>query len=90
LHCREQIGKGDRLPDASLQQAAVGPQGSGDTLNTLYSAEEMLKASVSIEGRINVLLWYRLVGALSGCFRTVLSPPFGQRECAVFGLSGLY
>jgi len=31
-----------------------------------YSAEEMLKASVSNEGRINVLLWYRLVGAHVG------------------------
>ena len=31
-----------------------------------YSAEEMLKASVSDEGRMNVLLWYRLVGAYVG------------------------
>jgi len=61
-----QIGKGDRLPEASLQQAAVGPRGSGGTLNFIYSAREMLKALVPNEGRINVLLWYRLVGALVG------------------------
>jgi len=40
----------------------VDSQGSGGTLNRVYSAEETLKASVSNEGRINVLLWYRLVG----------------------------
>ena len=60
----------------------MGPQGSGGTLNRQYSAEETLKASVSSEGRMNVLLWYRLVGALSGCFRTVFSPPAGHRELA--------
>ena len=59
-------GKGDRLPDAVAQQAAVGPRGSGGTLNSQYSAREMLKALVPNEGRINVLLWYRLVGALVG------------------------
>jgi len=32
-------------------------------INPNYSAEEMLKASVSDEGQINVLLWHRLVGA---------------------------
>jgi len=35
-------------------------------INQFYSAEEMLKASVSNEGRIDVLLWYRLVGAYVG------------------------
>ena len=60
------IGKGDRLPEASVQQAAVGSRGSGGTLNPSYSAEETLKASVSSEGRMNVLLWYRLVGAIAG------------------------
>jgi len=44
----------------------VGSQGPGGTIKTDYSAEETLKASVSNEGRINVLLWYRLVGAHVG------------------------
>jgi len=49
-------------PTSCTQQAAVDSQGSRGTLNHVYSAEETLKASVSNEGRINVLLWYRLVG----------------------------
>ena len=44
----------------------MGSQESGGTLNSIYSAEEMLKASVSNEGRIDVLPWYRLVGAYVG------------------------
>jgi len=61
----------------------VGPQGSGDTLNSPYSAEEMLKASVSNEGRMNVLLWYRLVGAYVG-----LLPVLGVSGCAWYGGDG--
>ena len=66
------VGKGDRLPDAGREQAAVGPRGSGGTLNLRYSAGEMLKAPVPSEGRINVLLWYRLVGAYVGLLWMVL------------------
>jgi len=42
----------------------------------------MLKASVSNEGRINVLLWYRLIGAYVG-----LLPGFapGVSGCAWYG-----
>ena len=60
----------------------MGPQGSGGTLKMPYSAEEMLKASVSNEGRMNVLLWYRLVGAYVGLF-----PGFapGVSGCAWYG-----
>jgi len=43
----------------------MGLQGSGGTQNQSYSTE-MLKASVSNEGRMNVLLWYRLVGTYVG------------------------
>ena len=60
----------------------MGSQGSGGTLNPVYSAEEMLKASVSNEGRMNVLLWYRLVGAYVG-----LLPGFAPEVsgCAWYG-----
>jgi len=58
----------------------MGPQGSGGTLKMEYSAEEMLKASVSNEGRINVLLWYHLVGAYVG-----LLPVLGVSGCAWYG-----
>ena len=51
-----EINEGVRLPDVCFQQAAVGLQGSGGTLNSGDSAEEKLKASVSNEGRMNVLL----------------------------------
>jgi len=63
-----------------LEQAAVGLQGSGGTINHVYSAEEMLN-----EGRIDVLLWYRLVGAYVG-----LLPGFavGVSGCAWYGGDG--
>jgi len=40
----------------------------------------MLKASVSNEGRMNVLLWYRLVGTYVG-----LLPVLGVSGCAWYG-----
>jgi len=52
-HCAKQRGS---LPDVWRKQAAVGLQGPGGTLNQAQSAEEMLKASVSNEGQMNVLL----------------------------------
>jgi len=53
-------------PKLSQQQEAVGPRGSGDTLNNLYSAGERQKAPVSSQGRSNVLLWFLLVGVQVG------------------------
>ena len=53
-------------PELSPKQGAVGPRGSGGTINHQYSAGETLKAPVSSEGRNNVLLWYLLVGVLVG------------------------
>ena len=53
-------------PKLSPQEGAVGSQESGDTLNSSYSAGEMLKAPVSSEGRINFLPSNSLVGALFG------------------------
>ena len=41
--------RGIGSPDGCDQQAAVGPRGSGGTLNPFYSAGEMLKAPVSSE-----------------------------------------
>ena len=58
----------------------MGPQGSGGTVNPFYSAEEMLKASVSDEGRIDALLWFRLVGAYVG-----LLPVLGVSGCTWYG-----
>ena len=34
-----QIPEGDRLPEGCLQQAAVGPQGPGGTLNVAHIAQ---------------------------------------------------
>jgi len=45
----EERNLGGRLPEGCVQQAVVGPQGSGGTLNPLYSARELLKALVSNE-----------------------------------------
>ena len=42
--------RGIGSPKSCHKQAAVGSQGSGGTIKTKYSAEEMLKASVSNEG----------------------------------------
>ena len=53
-------------PKLSPEQEAVGPRGSGGTINRIYSAGETLKAPVSSEGRNDVLLWYLLVGVLVG------------------------
>ena len=47
----------------SAKQGAAGSQESGGTLNFCYSAVE-LKATVSSESRINVMLWYPLVGLM--------------------------
>jgi hypothetical protein len=52
----------------------VGPQGSDGTLNRFYSAGELLKALVSNEQGINLVLWYRLVGVMSYC----ISDPFAS------------
>jgi len=74
-------GKGNRLPNVGPQQAAVGLKGSGGMLKMFYSAEEMLKASMSIEGRINVLLVpssRRVCRAAFGlCFLHLLCPVSG-------------
>jgi len=61
----------------SLQQTAVGQRGPGGTQNHLCSAEK-LKASVSNEGRINVILWYCLVGAYVGLPLGVEGSPGGK------------
>ncbi len=44
------IPEGTGLPDGCAEQAAVVPQGMGVTQNEAYSAEEILKASVTNEG----------------------------------------
>jgi len=51
-------------------------------LNYSYSAEEMLKASVSNKGRMNVLLWYRLVDAY-----VRLLPVLEVSGCAWYGVT---
>ena len=61
------IPKEDGLSEGCHQQAAVGPRGSGGTLNIVYSAGEWLKAPVPSESWMNMILWYRLVGVWSGC-----------------------
>ena len=76
--------KGHRLPERLLcnrQQWARKDPGARK-INHLYSAEEKhwwqqceLKASVSNEGRINVLLWYCLVGAYVGLSLGVVGSP---------------
>jgi hypothetical protein len=65
-----QHGKGDKLPISRAEQEEVGPQGSGSMSNRDYSAEEILKASMFNEGRLNVLLWYFLVGCVIGLLRS--------------------
>ena len=62
----------------------MGSQGSGGTLNITYSAEETLKASVSSEGRMNVLLWYRLVGAIAGLLSDCVISTILSREAEMF------
>jgi len=47
-------------------------------ISIFFSAEEKLKASVSNEGRINVLLWYCLVGAYAGLPLGVEGSPGGK------------
>ena len=64
--------------DVSLLVSNDISRGSGGTLNHLYSAEEKLKASVSYEGRTNVLLWYCLVGAYVGLPLGVEGSPGGK------------
>ena len=75
----------------SLQQAAVGPRGSGARKIT-SSAEEKhwwqqceLKASMSNEGRINILLWYCLIGAYVGLPLGVVGSAGGKWLCVVRG-----
>ena len=60
-----------------FEQAAVGSQGSRGTINHGYSTEEMLKASMSNKGRINVLLCYCLVGTYVGLPLGVAVSPGG-------------
>ena len=61
----------------SLQQAAV-------VARDLYSTEK-LKVSVSNEGRINVPLWYCLVGAYVGLPLDVEGSSGGKWLCVVRG-----
>jgi len=64
------IPKGDRHPENGVQNRRQRAGNSPGTRNTFIIAQwRKLKATVSNEVRINVLLWYRLVDAVVGLSR---------------------
>ena len=56
------LQKGDEHLITRAKQAAVGPQGSGSTLNQYIVLKRYWKASVFSKSWIAMILWYRLVG----------------------------
>ena len=56
------LPKGVSSPMVSMQQAAVGPQGPGDTLNLFIVPGERTEGSPCLTKDEHILPWFRLVG----------------------------